>query len=70
MPEVLEMDSDVGRIWRPTLSEGDWANWAIACMLGDLVEVQEGIQKEMEFLWYLSEQVEDWLEELVNHLKL
>jgi len=39
-------------------------------MLGDLVEVQEGIQKEMEFLWYLSEQVEDWLEELVNHLKL
>jgi len=55
MPEVLESDSDVGKVQRPTLVEGDQVSWAISHMLGDLVEVQEGIQKEMECLWYLLE---------------
>ena len=50
MLEVLEMDSDAGKVWRPTLMEGDQASSAIAHMLGDLVEVQEGIQMEMECL--------------------
>ena len=39
-------------------------------MLGDLVEVQEGIWKEMESLQYLLERVEGWLEELLDHSKL
>ena len=51
MLEVLETDSDVGKVRRPTLMEGDQASWVIACMLGDLVEVQEGIQMELECLW-------------------
>ena len=55
MPEILESDSDVGKVWRPTLMEGDEASWAIGHMLGDLVEVQEGIQMEMEYLQYSLE---------------
>jgi len=43
----LGMDSDMGKVWKPTLMEGDQASWAIAHMLGDLVEVQEGIWMEM-----------------------
>jgi len=45
--KFLGMDSDMGKVWKPTLMEGDQASWAIAHMLGDLVEVQEGIWMEM-----------------------
>jgi len=55
IPELLESDSDVGKVWRPRLMEGDQASWAIACMLGDLVEVQERLWSELEYLWFSSE---------------
>ena len=35
IPEVLELDSDVGKVWRPMLVAGDQASWAIVHMLGD-----------------------------------
>jgi len=55
MLEVLEMESDTGKVWRPMLVAGNQASWAIARMLGDLVEVQERIQSELEYLWFSSE---------------
>jgi len=29
MPEILESDSNVGKVWRPMVVEGDEASWAI-----------------------------------------
>ena len=55
MPEVLEMESDMGKVHRPTPMAGDQASWAIAHMLCDLVEVQERIQLELEYLLFSSE---------------
>ena len=55
MPEVLELDSDMGKVQRPTLMAGDQASWAIACMLGDMVEVQERIWSELEYLQFSLE---------------
>ena len=54
-PEVLELDSDMGMVWRPMLAVGDQESWAISCMLGDLVEVQEKIWSELEYLRFSSE---------------
>ena len=70
MPEVLESDSEMGKVRRPTLMVGDQASWAITLILGDLVEVQERTQSELEFLWFSLEQVKGWLEELADHSKL
>src|SRR5882724_10173105 len=39
-------------------------------MLGDLVEVQERILSELEYLQFSLKQVEGWLEELADHSKL
>ena len=55
MLEVLESGSDMGKVWRPMLAAGNQVSWAIACMLGDLVEVQERIWLELEYLWFSSE---------------
>jgi len=70
MPEVLEFESDMGKVQRPMLMASDQASWAIACMLGDLVEVQKRVQSELEYLWFSSERIEHWLEELDDHSKL
>ena len=70
MPVVLELESNTGNVQRPTLVAGDQASWAIAHMLGDLVEVQEQIWSELEYLQFSSEQVKGWLEELADHSKL
>jgi len=53
--EVLEMESDTGKVCRPMLVAGNQASWAIACMLGDLVEVQEQIWSELEYLQFSLE---------------
>jgi len=50
MLEVLETESDTGKVQRPMLMAGDQASWAIARMLGDLVDAQEKIQSELEYL--------------------
>ena len=55
MLEVLETESDTGKVRRPMLMASDQASWAIAHMLGDLVEVQERIQSELEYLQFSSE---------------
>ena len=52
MLEVLESGSDTGNFWRPSLVAGDQASWAIAHMLGDLVE---RTQSELEYLQFSSE---------------
>ena len=46
---------------------GDQASCAIDCMLGDLVEVQEQIWSELEYLQFLLEWIKGWLEELADH---
>src|SRR5882724_5176311 len=60
----------MGKVRRPTLVAGNQVSWDIACMLGDLVEVQDRIWSELEYLWFLSERLEGWLEELADHSKL
>ena len=70
MPEVLETESDTGNFQRPMLVAGNQVSWAITHMLGDLMEVQERIWSELEYLQFSLEWIEGWLEELADHSKL
>jgi len=53
--EVLESDSDMGKVQNPTVAAGDQASWAIAHMLSDPVEVQDKIWSELEYLQFSLE---------------